>query len=395
MCIKDLIASIPIKKVGIKELLTPDNKLVGLAGIVLLVVYLIGAANALMHGHHAYGVTRQHPWGLLIVMYIFFVGTSTGLAIIGSFGHVFGLKIFDRFGLRVTWLAIAMLLPGFAIILLEIGHPVTMMIYNILSPGLTSAIWWMGTLYSLVLVFLIGEFIIGLTGDHKTSRLLGIGGLLADVAAFATLGSIFGYLVARPAVNGPFLPLYFILTATVAGAFLIFVVYGIKYKNNFPDDIKAMLITLAKVLGLLLAVLMFFDFWAIMTGLYGRMPERADTVLYILSTKSYWIGEILLGAVIPFVIILMSKGKNLGALVWASFFGLVGIFFMRYDMVHNAQVFPMQTLKLREYQLPPSLVEYTPSSTEWMIALGAIGLAILIYQVGTKLFDLEPHDEHH
>jgi molybdopterin-containing oxidoreductase family membrane subunit len=395
MCIKDLIASIPIKKVGIKELLTPDNKLVGLAGIVLLVVYLIGAANALMHGHHAYGVTRQHPWGLLIVMYIFFVGTSTGLAIIGSFGHVFGLKIFDRFGLRVTWLAIAMLLPGFAIILLEIGHPVTMMIYNMLSPGLTSAIWWMGTLYTLVLVFLIGEFIIGLTGDHKTSRLLGIGGLLADVAAFATLGSIFGYLVARPAVNGPFLPLYFILTATVAGAFLIFLVYGIKYKNNFPDDIKAMLTTLAKVLGLLLAVLMFFDFWAILTGLYGRMPERADTVLYILSTKSYWIGEILLGAVIPFVIILMSKGKNLGALVWASFFGLVGIFFMRYDMVHNAQVFPMQTLKIREYQLPPSLVEYTPSSTEWMIALGAIGLAILIYQVGTKLFDLEPHDEHH
>jgi molybdopterin-containing oxidoreductase family membrane subunit len=395
MCIKDLIASIPIKKVGIKELLTPDNKLVGLAGIVLLIVYLIGAANALMHGHHAYGVTRQHPWGLLIVMYIFFVGTSTGLAIIGSFGHVFGLKIFDRFGLRVTWLAIAMLLPGFAIILLEIGHPVTMMIYNMLSPGLTSAIWWMGTLYTLVLVFLIGEFIIGLTGDHKTSRLLGIGGLLADVAAFATLGSIFGYLVARPVVNGPFLPLYFILTATVAGAFLIFLVYGIKYKNNFPDDIKAMLTTLAKVLGLLLAVLMFFDFWAILTGLYGRMPERADTVLYILSTKSYWIGEILLGAVIPFVIILMSKGKNLGALVWASFFGLVGIFFMRYDMVHNAQVFPMQTLKIREYQLPPSLVEYTPSSTEWMIALGAIGLAILIYQVGTKLFDLEPHDEHH
>ena len=395
MCIKDFIASIPVKKVGIKELLTPDNKLVGLAGIVLLVVYLIGAANALMHGHHAYGVTREHPWGLLIVMYIFFVGTSTGLAIIGSFGHVFGLKIFDRFGLRVTWLAIAMLLPGFAIILLEIGHPITMMIYNMLSPGLTSAIWWMGTLYTLVLVFLIGEFIIGLTGDHKTSRLLGIGGLVADVAAFATLGSIFGYLVARPAVNGPFLPLYFILTATVAGAFLIFVVYGIKYKNNFPDDIKAMLTTLAKVLGLLLAVLMFFDFWAILTGLYGRMPERADTVMYILSTKSYWIAEILLGAVIPFVIIIMSKGKNLGALVWASFFGLIGVFFMRYDMVHNAQVFPMQTLKIREYQLPPSLVEYTPSSTEWMIALGAIGLAILIYQVGTKLFDLDAHDAHH
>jgi molybdopterin-containing oxidoreductase family membrane subunit len=395
MNIKDFITSIPVKKIGLKELLTPDNKLVGLAGFVLLFMYLYGALMALIHGHHAYGVTREHPWGLLIVMYIFFVGTSTGLAIVGSFGHIFGIKIFDRFGLRVTWLAIAMLLPGFAIILLEIGHPIRMIIYNMLSPGLTSAIWWMGTFYTLVLVFLIGEFIFGLIGDHKNSRLLGIGGLLADVAAFATLGSIFGYLVARPAVNGPFLPLYFILTATVAGSYLIFLVYGIMYKNNFPKDIEQMLTTLAKILGLLLAVLMFFDYWAILTGLYGRLPERADTILYILSTKSYWIGEILLGAVVPFVIILMSKGKNLGALVWASFFGLVGIFFMRYDMVHNAQVFPMQTMKIREYQLPPSIVEYSPSSTEWLIALGGIGLAILIYQIGVKLFDLEAHDEHH
>jgi len=394
MNIKEFITSIPVKKVGIKEILTPDNKLVGLVGFILLAIYLFGAVTALIHGHHAYGVTREHPWGLLIVMYIFFVGTSTGLAIIGSFGHIFGIKIYDRFGLRVSLLAIAMLLPGFAIILLEIGHPVTMMIYNTLSPGLTSAIWWMGTLYTFVLVFLIGEFIIGLTGDHKTSRLLGIGGLVADLAAFATLGSIFGYLVARPAVNGPFMPLYFILTAMVAGSFLIFLMYGIKYKNNFPEDIKAMLTTLAKVLGLLLAVSLFFDFWYIMTGVYGHLPERGETIMYILSTKTYWIGEILMGTVIPFVIILLSKGKNLGALTWASFFGLVGIFFMRYDMVHNAQVFPMQTMKIKEYQLVPTLIEYTPSSTEWMIALGAIGLAILIYQVGTKLFDLDAHDHH-
>jgi molybdopterin-containing oxidoreductase family membrane subunit len=392
MSIKDFITSIPVKKVGLKELLTPDNKIVGIVGIILVVVYLIGAAIALMHGHHAYGVTRQHPWGLLIAMYIFFVGTSTGLAIIGSFGHVFGIKPFNHFGLRVSWLAIAMLLTGFAIILLEIGHPITMMIYNTLSPGLTSAIWWMGTLYTLVLVFLIGEFVLGLTGDHKNSRLLGIGGLVADVAAFATLGSIFGYLVARPAVNGPFLPLYFILTAMVAGSFLIFLVYGIMYKNNFPEDIKEMLVKLAKLLGVMLAMLMFFDFWMILTGLYGQMPGRAETMNYILSTPSFWIGEVLFGAVIPFIIIILSKGKNLAALTWASFFGMVGIFFMREDMVHNAQVFPMQTMKIQEYQVAPTLIEYSPSSTEWMIAIGAIGLAILIYQVGTKLFNLDAEE---
>jgi len=395
MNLKDLKEFVPMKEVSLKELLSPKNKLVALVAIVLTAMFLIGAGIYFVHGHHAYGVTREHPWGLMIAMYIFFVGTSTGLCIIASFGHIFGMKEFDPVGRKITFLAIVTLLSGFAVILLEIGHPITMMIYNMLTPGLTSAIWWMGTLYSLVLGFIIAEFIFVLRGDHKWSKLLGIGGLVADVAAFSTLGSIFGYLVARPAVNGAFLPLYFILTAVVVGAYLLFVVYGIMYKMEFPEEIKTFLLKLAKILGLLLAVLIFFDFWAIMTGVYGHLPERVDTMMYILSTKSYWIGEILLGAVIPFVIILKSKGQDIKKLVYASFFGLVGVFFMRYDMVHNTQVFPMQTLKIREYQLPPSLVEYTPSSTEMMIAFGAIGVCIILYHLGSKLFELEETGEGH
>jgi len=395
MNLQDLKEFVPIKEVSAKDLLSPKNKVVALIAMVLAAMFLIGAVNYLIHGHHAYGVTREHPWGLMIAMYIFFVGTSTGLCIIASFGHIFGMKEFDPVGRKITFLAIVTLLSGFTVILLEIGHPFVMMLYNMLSPGLTSAIWWMGTLYTLVLVFIIAEFIFVLRGDHKWSKILGIGGLIADVAAFSTLGSIFGYLIARPAVNGPFLPLYFILTAVVVGAYLLFLVYGIMYKMDFPKEIEAFLLKLAKILGLLLAVLIFFDFWAVMTGIYGHLPERADTVKYILTTKSYWIGEILMGAVIPFVIILMSKGKNIKGLVYASFFGLVGVFFMRYDMVHNTQVFPMQTMKIREYQLPPSIVEYSPSGTEMLIAFGAIGICMILYHLGSKFFELEESGEHH
>ncbi len=89
-------------------------------------------------------------WGLLIVMYVFFVVSSTGLCIISSIGHVFGIKEFQQIGRRAIVGAIITILSGFAVIGLEIGHPVRMMIYNVLSPGLTSAIWWMGTLYGLI-----------------------------------------------------------------------------------------------------------------------------------------------------------------------------------------------------------------------------------------------------
>ena len=134
---------------------TPLNLLVAIITVVLLGAFFAGAAYFLMHGHHAFNVTRQHPWGLLIAMYVFFVVSSTGLCIISSIGHVFGVKEFQQIGKRAIAGAIITICSGFAVIALEIGHPIRMVIYNVLTPGLTSAIWWMGTLYGIYLFFII------------------------------------------------------------------------------------------------------------------------------------------------------------------------------------------------------------------------------------------------
>src|SRR5665648_80943 len=40
----------------------------------------------------AYGAYREIPWGILISTYVFFVLTSTGLCLVSSIGHVFGVK---------------------------------------------------------------------------------------------------------------------------------------------------------------------------------------------------------------------------------------------------------------------------------------------------------------
>lgn len=399
MALRELVNKIvPIKEdFSIKSLLsfkkTPLNELVFfmIIGLILLLVW--GLTQYIIHGHHAYNVTREHPWGLLISGYIFFVGTSTGLCIIASLGHVFGIKEFNHIGKRTTLLAIITLLPGFIIILSEIGHPVTMMIYNVLTPGITSAIWWMGTLYGLVLTFIILEFGFALRGDHKWAVRFGIGGLIADIAAFTTLGSVFAYLVARPIINGPFIPLYFLLTAVVAGAFFVFMIYGFKHRLNFPKEVETTLVKLAKILGLLLAVTMFFEWWRFITAVYGGMPERADTMMKIIAYKSFWL-EMLFAWAIPFGIILISKGKAIKALFFAAIPALISIFLMRADMVHFVQMKPMQMMKISEYQLAPTWIDYSPSSVEWAIAVGALGVCFLLYYVAEKAFDLDEAEEH-
>lgn len=366
---------LPHKEITLKALFsfekTPFNIFMAGLTILLLALFGIGVINYFMHGHHAYGVTREHPWGLLIAMYIFFVVSSTGLCIISALGHVFKFKSFEFIGKRAIFGAIITILSGFAVIGLEIGHPVRMMIYNTISPGLTSAIWGMGVLYSIYLGLIVMEFIFLSRDDHKWSTMFGLGGLLIGIAAHSNLGAVFGFLVGRPLANGVFYPVYFILSAMITGCYLLFLMYGYKYKMQFDEQMEKFLVHLARLLGLLIAILMFFEFWRFMTAIYGGVPERADTALHILTSPGFLIGELLIGMLIPFLIILFSKAKAIKKIIYASIGGMVGIFFMRYDLVHDTLLYPMQTLKIREYQLPPSWVEYSPTFTEWAIALGA------------------------
>jgi len=394
--IKSFLATIPYNKVTLKELLnyekTPVNNFLALLTVLFLALFVIGVSNYLIHGHEAYGVTREHPWGLLIAVYIFFVVSSTGLCIVGSLGDVFGFKDYEMISKRAIFGSIVTILSGFAVIAFEIGHPIRMMIWNVLTPGLRSAIWWMGTLYGLYLTFMIIEFIFLLKHDMKRAKFFGLIGLLVGLAAHSNLGGVFGFLNARPISNGVFYPTYFILTAFITGIYIAFIMMGFRYRLKFPDNARTMLVNLAKIQGLLIAILMFFETWKMLTAIYGGMPGRADVAEHILTTWPFW-AEVLFGMVIPFVVILKSKGQNITGMFWASLIGMVGIFFMRYDLVHDTQLKPLQMMKIREYQLPPEWVHYFPSATEIMISLGGLGICLLLYYVGTKIFNLDA-DEH-
>ena len=385
--------NIPIKEdFSLKSILdfekTPLNIFLAVSVLAMLVMFAIGVITYLIHGHHAYGVTREHPWGLLIAVYIFFVVSSTGFCIVGSLGDVFGFKRFEMISKRAIFGSIVTIMAGFAVIAFEIGHPVRMMIYNVVSPGLTSAIWWMGTLYGLYLTFMIIEFYFLLNNDMKKAKIFGLTGLLVGLAAHSNLGGVFGFLNARTISNGVYYPTYFILTAFITGIYLSFIVMGFRYKLNFNEQTKKLLEGLAKIQGLLISILIFFMTWKLLTDMYGGMPNRADVAHHIIHSMPFWT-EVILAMIIPLVIILKDFGKSPVLMFWASLSGMVGIFFMRYNLVHDTQLKPLQMMKTREYQLPPEWIHYFPSATEIMISLGGLGLCILLYYVGTKAFNLD------
>jgi len=388
--------NIPMKEdFSMKSLLsfekTPTNILVAVSALLFIVLGVVGAANYLIHGEGVYNITRQHRWGLLIAVYIFFVVSSTGLCIVGSLGDVFGFKDYMLISKRAIFGSIVTILSGFAVIAFDIGHPITMVTYIMLSPGFTSALFWMGALYSLYLTFMIIEFYFLLNNNMKKAKIFGLTGLAFGLIAHSNLGAVFGFLNTRTISQGVYYPVYFILTAFITGVFLAFIFMGFRYKLNFPEKVKVMLEGLTKILGLLIGVLILIMTWKAITDIYGGMPTRADAAKHIIAGTPFHL-EVLFAMLIPLLVVLKDFGKSPVLMFWASMIGMVGIFFMRINVVNDTQVKPLQMMKIHEYQLPPSWIEYFPSSAEMMISLGGLGLCIAMYYAGTKLFNLDENE---
>ncbi len=374
------------------------NAVVALSGLLALVGIAFGVHAFIIGYHHAYGVTRDIPWGLLIATYVFFVVTSTGLCLVSSIGHVFGVEAFKPIAKRSVFLAIATILSGFVVIAFEIENPWRMAIYNVISPNVTSNIWWMGTLYGAYLFFMLIEFALLQMGNHKVAGYLGLAGVIAGVAAHSNLGAVFGLLNGREFWHGPYMPIYFITSAMMSGCAAVIFFHWIAYRTNgwqMSEELKNSLSSVAKLGALLYVVIMFFTTWKILSGVAGHPPGKYEAMMAILTgpyAQNFWIGEVALGLVIPFIIILAVKAKNMTAMFFGSAGSLIGIFFMRYDLVVVGMIVPH--FHADNIVGQPHLYPYTPSLHEIMVVAGAMGLATMLFLMGERLFRGHLSEDH-
>ncbi len=359
----------------------------------LLVVAGISAgihALFIAGSRHTYGATRYIPLAMLISTYVFFVVASTGLCLVSSIGHVFGIRDFMPIAKRAVFLSIITILSGFLVIGLEIENPFRMLVYNFTSPNLSSNIWWMGTLYGAYLIFMAIEFVFLMLGRHRPATIAGLLGVLSGVAAHSNLGAIFAMLHGREYWYGPYLPIYFIASAMMTGcAFIIFFVFLAYRMKGEPVDVPTTraLEVVGKLGMLMLAVVVFFTIWKIITSTVGG-PAKLEAMNALLVGPyafNFWFIEITCGMVIPFILLLASRGKNLLWMFIASSMMIFCIFFMRLDLVVVGQIVP-QYLELDVLEFA-GLHLYSPSAHEILVVLGGVGFCCFAFLLGEKVFD--------
>jgi len=371
---------------------------IGLLALLTLVGIAAGI-HALWVGHeHTYGVSRGVPWGILIAAYVFFVVTSTGLCIVSSVGHVFGFKNFNPIAKRAVFMSIGTIVAGFLVIAFEIENSWRMPVGNVIGANPTSNIWWMGTLYGAYLFFMMIEFVMLQLNQHKVATGFGLAGLLTGIVAHSNLGAVFGLLNGREFWHGPYMPIYFITSAAMSGCVAIIFFTYLAYKFNdweMNPEMKKSLESVAKMGALMMAIIIFFTSWKMITGVTGQPPGKYEAMMALLTgpyALNFWVGEVALGMLIPFAIIMLVRGRNMNALFIASLAGMIGIFFMRYDLVIVGQLVPaFHGMGLVDY---PELLSYMPSLHENLVVLGGIAFCGLTFLMGEKLFRGHVLEEH-
>ena len=365
----------------------PVSTVLVAAGIGLVASLAIALGALLSQGHAAFNTASLGVvWGLPVAVYVFFVLTSTGLTFVASLAMVFGFTEFYPIAKRCIWLALATLVAGFATLALELGHPVRMLWTIPLNFQFRSPLLWMGVFYAAYLVLLLLKFRSINRGDWSSaaSRRLGVLSFATVVLAHATLGAVFGMMAMRPFWFGPMIPVYFLITAAVSGgAFAILVTY-LAYGSQaaMPPRVRQLLAgAYPKVFAAVLGVALLASVSRAANGLWSN-ADGLQVWQQIVRGPWFWI-EMggMLGA---FVLMTRAGWRNLPASqLAASVLSIVSLAIGRYEFVVGGQLVPM--FKGTWVQ---GLVEYTPSGTEWMLALMAVSLVFVVYALGERLLDL-------
>lgn len=365
--------------------------------LVLLGLAAVAALLALPPGWEVMGTTPSFEWGLLIVGYVFFAITTSGLCLASSLGTVFGIDRFRPLEKRHAILAVLCLVSAFGIIALDLHWPVRMVLGAVLSPSPGSPMWWMGVVYGAYLCILLVE-VWSLFWDHPVIHqwacTLAAG---TAIVAPSTLGAVFGVLVARPFWHGPFTAVLMVASAFLAGTALlsiVFYVVGRLHLAGFERANRVAIPSLRLLLGIGLVVVLALVARQMIAGLVGNergLRAATEAVLAGPLAGQFWVVRIGFGLVLPLLLVVLPGGRTNRGLFVAAIGALCGVFADRLLLVSGGEIAPT-TVSAGVLSSP--YAAYTPSLVEIGIVIGASAFVAFAYTLAELYLDLSESDVH-
>lgn len=358
---------------------------------VFILAGLYTTAKLFQEGHWLFNANDVIVWSLPLGMYIFLALSSSGLAMLSALPTLFGIRRLESFSKRLVFLALATLCGGFLAIALELGN-IGHMLYFIASPNINSPIWWMGALYTAELTFLAVKFVCLHRGDVESglSKTAGTLSFLCALAAPMILGAVFGITESRAVFFGPMLSIFYLTMALYSGTAL-FILYsmicntleGSQAPSKAPhvDEVFHRLFVFSAAVVVVITILKSaVEFSTV-------IPEfiALRTFNHPFSALFGFPVEVIIGLFTPFVLLMIPAiQKNINGTLVTALLAWVGSLTIHMRLLITGQSYPVGP-KAEQY---PEVLSYFPSSWEWLVALFAISVMLLLYTLGERYLNL-------
>jgi molybdopterin-containing oxidoreductase family membrane subunit len=371
-------------------------------GLTLLGAFIalgLGAAFYMEHnGHWVTGMTNQVVWGLPHVFAIFLIVAASGALNVASIGSVFGGPLYKPLGRYSGLLAIGLLAGGLMVLVLDLGRPdrliVAMTQYNFKSIFAWNVILYSG-FFAIVGVYL---WTMMDRTVNKFSRPVGFAAFFWRIALTTGTGSIFGFLVAREAYDAAIMaPMFVIMSFSYGLAFFIItLIAAYMWGDREIGDYR--LTKLKNLLGVFVGAVLYFTLVYNLTNLYVTQHHGIERFILLdggVYTQMFWIGQVLIGSVLPlFLIYSPAFNKSRWAIAVASIAVLIGGFFQIYVIVIGGQAFPMTLFPGKEVLesgfFDGSVAAYTPTFPEAALGVAGIAVALAMVAIGARVFKVFP-----
>jgi molybdopterin-containing oxidoreductase family membrane subunit len=149
----------------------------------------------------------------------------------------------------------------------------------------------------------------------------------------------------------------------------------------------------ALIIGWILVVYLYFRFWDALSMTYTYEPGRTEG-LHLLTggplSLNFWIGEVLLGAVVPIILLLNKRTRAIP--IWrmlAVALVVIGVIAYRWDTNLSGLLIILSYLPGE-----PSVAytSYFPSLIEFLSGAGVISFGLLAFSLGVRYLKVVDHN---
>lgn len=371
-----------------------------IAAGVLGVLAIAGVAAwvfQLINGLGVTGMSNGTSWGLYITMFMLFVGLSAGGLIVASSASVFHVAEYKKVALPAVVLSTVCICCAGMFILIDLGG--IQRVWRIIAgPNPTSPLVWDMCVITIYLIINIVYLV------FMTSKKPGAQDKIAIVSRFAlpvailvhsVTAWIFGLELAKEGWYSAIMAPLFVVSAMDSGlALLLLSLLGLDKSGLFKTD-KKLISNLAGLLAVCVAIDGFLVGCEVLTMVYpGAAGAETFAIMATGATAPFFWGEVLIGIVVPFAILVFAKNRaRMGLVAAASVCVVLGVLCKRVWLLLTSFVVPnvmgapgiisgsSAAATATGFDVWAVTSSYAPTPIELVIVVGVISLGALAFMV--------------